>query len=293
MDAQLNEGHLLAHFDRLVQQGMVVYDANYRTVVQSDRGFSFEFRVLSGIAAKPQTTRDAKDQPSSRPSGCRPGGDITVSGYELATIGTTHLLMANKFPSARPHYLILTQDGFRRQHEALDMDDMTAARHVLSSLSRCRRHLVIFNCGIDGGCSRMHKHMQVFPAPASEFPLWPDNVAEEPKLPFKAFMRRFRNGVLPEPRELLDIYRALLRRAERAVGHAALEGEAAVPHNVILDRNWLVVVPRLSGAWDGLSTNAAGMLGMVWISSEDKLDVWLERGPANVLAQVGVPADAS
>lgn len=39
MDPQLNEADLLAHFDRLVQQGMVVYDANYRTVVHSDRGF--------------------------------------------------------------------------------------------------------------------------------------------------------------------------------------------------------------------------------------------------------------
>ncbi|KAL2166786.1 hypothetical protein VTG60DRAFT_2139 [Thermothelomyces hinnuleus] len=288
MEPRLSEGYLLTQFDRLVEQGMVAYDRSYRTVVRSAKGLSFEFRILNSIAAKPQVSRDPTEHPSSRPSGCRPGGDITVSGYEIATIGTTHLLTANKFPSARPHYLILTGDGFRRQHEPLDIHDLAAARHVIPSLLP-RRHLVIFNCGIDGGCSRMHKHMQVFPAP-DDFPLWPD-AAAEPELPFRFFMRRFHNG-LPPPDDLLRTYRALLRRAERAVGHAALEGEAAVAHNVMADRNWLVVVPRRSASWDGLSTNAAGMLGMVWISSEDKLKAWLDRGPAAVLARLGVPADA-
>jgi hypothetical protein len=40
MDAKLNEEHLLAQFDRLVGQGVVVYDENYRTVVREDKGFS-------------------------------------------------------------------------------------------------------------------------------------------------------------------------------------------------------------------------------------------------------------
>jgi ATP adenylyltransferase len=191
----------------------------------------------------------------------------------------------NKFPSARPHFLILTEDGFRRQYEALNTDDLTAAHHVISSLRS--RHLMIFNCGIDGGCSRLHKHMQVFPAPDG-FTLWPDS--EIPQPPVKFFMHRFQKG-LPEADELLRIYRALLRRAERALGHAALEGEAAVPHNVIMDRSWLVVVPRRSAGWDGISTNAAGMLGMVWVNNEEKMNLWLKRGPANVLARLGVPAD--
>lgn len=168
------------------------------------------------------------------------------------------------------------------------MDDLSAARQVISSLGT--RHLLLFNCGIEGGCSRMHKHMQAFPAPEPDkFALWPD--AKDPQPPFKFFMHRFR-GRVPQPDELLAIYRALLRRAERALGHAALEGEPAVPHNVVMDRNWMVVVPRRSADWDGISTNAAGMLGMAWVSDEEKMRLWLERGPSNVLARLGVPADA-
>lgn len=226
---------------------------------------------------------------ASEQSGCRPGGDISISGYEIATLGTTHVLMANKFPSARPHLLILTQDGFKRQFEALDIDDLAAAREVVSSLKS--RYLLLFNCGIDGGCSRLHKHMQLFPAPdPNKFALWAD--ASEPKLPFKFFIHRFSAG-LPPADELLRIYRALLRRAERALEYAALEGEAAVPHNVIMDRNWLVVIPRRAAGWDGVGANAAGMLGMVWVNNEEKVKTWLARGPAAMLARLGVPADAA
>jgi ATP adenylyltransferase len=186
--------------------------------------------------------------------------------------------------------LILTQDGFKRQYEALDIDDLTAARDALCSL-QSRRYLLLFNCGIESGCSRLHKHLQIFPAPDSDkFAQWLD--ADNPNLPSKAFMHRFQSGI-PAAEELLGIYRALLRRSERALGHAALEGEAAVPHNVIMDRNWLVVIPRRAARWDGLCTNAAGMLGMVWVRDEEHLKGWLARGPSAILAQLGVPADSS
>lgn len=36
----MDEDHLLEQFDRLVEQGVLVYNPNYRTVAQSDQGFS-------------------------------------------------------------------------------------------------------------------------------------------------------------------------------------------------------------------------------------------------------------
>lgn len=207
----------------------------------------------------------------------------------MATLGSTHLLMANKFPAARPHLLILTQDGFRRQWEPLDIDDFTAAHEGISLFSG--RHLLLFNCGINGGCSRLHKHMQLLPAPdPDKYTLWLD--AEEPQLPFKFFIHRFQDG-LPAPSKLLGVYETLLRKAEKVVDDAPVEGEAAIPHNVIMDQNWMVVIPRRSSSWGGVGANAASMLGMVWVHNEETMNIWLERGPANVLARLGVPADAS
>jgi ATP adenylyltransferase len=308
MDTKLNEDGLLAHFDRLVEQGMVMYNQDYRTITLSDQGVpvrpntcvvshhyltltasQFEFRILAGLTNKPQAPRDQRTQTPSQQPGCRPGSDIDVSGYEVANLGSTHLLAFNKFPAGRPHCLILTQDGFRRQYEALKMDDLTAACQVLSSLES--RHLLLFNCGIDSGCSRLHKHVHIFPAPdPDKITLWPD--LDELKLPFKAFVHRFHNR-LPPVGEILEIYQGLLRQAESALGSALLDGDAAVPHNVVMDRNWLVVIPRRAAGWDGADTNAAGMLGMIWVHSEEKVKIWLEKGPANVLAQIGVPAAES
>ncbi|KAK4098995.1 hypothetical protein N658DRAFT_498813 [Parathielavia hyrcaniae] len=292
MESKLNEDDLLAQFDRLVEQDIVVYNPDYRTVTVTDQGLPFEFRILSSLTNKPQAPQGQQTQPIPQQPGYRPGSDIDVSGYEVATLGAAHVLAFNKFPAARPHLLVLTQDGFRRQYEALNMDDFRAAVQVISSLATGtakNRYLLLFNCGINSGCSRLHKHMHIFPAPdRGQFPLWLDS--DEPRLPFRFFMHRFQSG-LPSAHEIVDIYRALLRRAERAAGHSVLEGEAAVPHNVIMDRNWLIVIPRRSPGWEGADTNAAGMLGMLWVHNEEKMKVWLEKGPANVLARIGVPAD--
>ncbi|KAK3902249.1 hypothetical protein C8A05DRAFT_44284 [Staphylotrichum tortipilum] len=281
--------YLLAQFDRLVNQGMVVYQSDHRVVTMSDGGLSFEFHILESHTSKPRAPSGPDQHSSSTQPGCRPGSDIKISGYEIATLGPTHLLMVNKFPAARPHLLILTQDGFKRQYEALTPDDLTAGRLVLSSLRT--RHLLLFNCGISGGCSRLHKHMQVLPAPdPATFVLWPD--VEGLKPPFRFFRYRFGPGGLPEADELARIYRALLRRAERALGCRVLLGEAAIPHNVVLDRRWLVVIPRRAAGWEGADANAAGMLGLMWLSSEEKAKLWAEKGPAAVLARLGVPVDA-
>ncbi|KAL2127557.1 hypothetical protein VTI74DRAFT_10549 [Chaetomium olivicolor] len=289
METRIDEGRILAHFDRLLAEGIVIYNEDYRTVKVAHKGFAFEFRILSSLATKPQAPCDQRKNALLEQPGCRPGSDINVAGYELATLGPTHLLAVNKFPAARPHLLLLTQDGFRRQYEVLDLDDITAAHQVISSFDS--RQLLLFNCGLNSGCSRMHKHMQIFPAPDPEhFALWPDST--NPVVPYQFFIHHFLDG-LPPPEEILTVYQSLLCQAEKCFEDTTLHSESAVPHNVVMDRNWLLVIPRRAAGWDGADTNAAGMLGMVWVHDEERMKLWLEKGPADVLARIGIPADAN
>ncbi|KAK4143146.1 uncharacterized protein C8A04DRAFT_29163 [Dichotomopilus funicola] len=285
--SQSTETWLLAKFNKLIAKGLVIFDENYRTVMCTDQELTFEFRILNSHAKKPLAPVNPQQHAAAQHQGCRPGSDIDVTGYDVASIGDTHFLTINKFPSVRPHYLILTKNGFRRQFEPLDFDDITAVGRVISSFTT--RHLAIFNCGIKGGCSRLHKHMQVFAAP-EKFQLWPDG--EVHKLPFKVFKRQFRNG-LPPAQELLTAYQELLREAARALRiNPPAEGQPAVPHNVVLDKKWIVVIPRRSDKWEGVianAANAAGMLGMVWVGSDKEVNNWLERGPTTVLTHLGVP----
>ncbi|KAL2167545.1 hypothetical protein VTG60DRAFT_1131 [Thermothelomyces hinnuleus] len=288
----LDEDQIWANFDSRTEDGTVVFNKDYRTITLADNGFEFEFRILSGLKKKPVVPGEQTPSATSS-SGCRPGSDIDVSGYEVADIGSTHLLAYNKFAAARPHLLLVTQDGYRRQHERLDRHDFAALCQVLSALQRRERYLAIFNCGVDGGCSRLHKHLQVFPAPsAGDFALWPDrhDPATWPALPFECFIHRF-GAEFPSADALTGIYETLLSQAERAVGYEPdEESKKAVPHNVVLDRKWILVVPRRNAGLNGVVVNAAAMLGMVWVANDEMLERWKELGPANLLARVGVSA---
>ncbi|KAK0644438.1 hypothetical protein B0T16DRAFT_356337 [Cercophora newfieldiana] len=302
----LDEDQICAEFDRRVYEGIVVFNKEYRTIPYSDNGFQIEFRLLSGLARKPGVSTPSPPTPTStstsgsasnteQPPGLLPGSDINVHNYEITTLGKTHLLAFNKFSAARPHLLFLTQDGYRRQHEALDIDDFTALWTVMTRFTKSR-YLAIFNCGVDSGCSRLHKHMQVFGAPEG-FGLWPDEEGGKGKgkgkgVPFRYFLGRF-DGGFPGPEGLLGVYQGLLGQAEAVLGWERGERgeEEAAPHNVVLDRRWMLVVPRRAPGLNGADANAAAVLGMLWVSDEEKMRRWTDQGPARVLAHLGVPAE--
>ncbi|KAK1964647.1 ATP adenylyltransferase [Colletotrichum sublineola] len=342
----IDEASVLARFDKLVADGVVMYAEDMEKVYHEDRGFKFEFRITSALKSKPAAVGDnaelddAKGGADNRTSsetkapgtgagngtrggveldagGCVPGGDISIAGYEIGLVGGggTHVLAFNKFSAYRPHLMLVTADGRRRQFEALDGADLGAAREVLTGLRRGsgREYLVIFNCGKEGGCSRLHKHMQVIPAPDA-IPLWPDEVGPEeraggvPGPPFRYFVHRFagplngggggdETGELPSADELVGVYRQMLRQAAAMVpgreGAVEEDGDGngrgvEVPHNVVLGERWMVVIPRVTDGVDGAGVNAAGMLGVVWAAGAETVDKWKRLGPRRVLGEVGV-----
>ncbi|KAK1672648.1 hypothetical protein BDP55DRAFT_615384 [Colletotrichum godetiae] len=257
-----------------------------------------------------------------------PGGDISIAGFELTTIPAssggrdgeaTHVLAFNKFCAYRPHLLLLTADGRRRQFEGLDERDLGAAVEVLGGLNggwggevkgvggeTGQEYLVIFNCGKEGGCSRLHKHMQVIPAPDA-IPMWPDIVDSGPETkaddsgkqqqqepPFRYFIHHFTGPSPPSTNDLTAKYKFMLRQAtdlipgrEKVVEEDGDGRAVAVPHNVILGRRWIVVVPRVKAGVDGADVNAVGMLGVVWASKGETVGKWRELGARRVLAEVG------
>ncbi|OIW29322.1 hypothetical protein CONLIGDRAFT_669221 [Coniochaeta ligniaria NRRL 30616] len=290
---------VLAHFNRLVAQGVVFYLDNQRRILHEDKGLNFEFRITAALTNKPSGTSLT---PTTLPSAgvgdvYQPGSDISINNFAIGPVGDSHVLAFNKFCVVRPHMLLVTADGFRRQYEALDLHDLAAARHVMGSSFQGggggREYMMLYNCGVDAGCSRLHKHMQILPKPGNSiggYRLWLDDTEDMvgAMIPFKHFLARFKD--LPDANGLLRVYLSLLGNAQAALRD---QGENkpghAVAHNVVLTRRWMVVIPRRRAGVDGADANAAGMLGMVWLSDEDRLKKWLEVGPADVLTQCGVP----
>ncbi|KAK6208881.1 tetraphosphate phosphorylase 2 (ATP adenylyltransferase) [Colletotrichum tabaci] len=340
----VDEASVLARFDKLVGEGIVMYEEDMEKIYHEDGGFKFEFRITAALKSKPAAvghnaeldnaeagadgdsgspaTAPANGTPNGRPprgiefdaDGRIPGGDISIEGYEIGPVRDTHVLAFNKFCAYRPHLLLMTADGRRRQFEALDGADLAAAREVLGGFNEGgaargrREYLVIYNCGKNGGCSRLHKHMQVILAPEA-IPMWPDTAGSEgaaagagQEPPFRYLIYRFARsssgdeiGGMPSADDLVTAYRRMLRQATELIPgrDAVVEDDedgkrVAVPHNIILGRRWMVVVPRVTDGVDGAGVNAAGMLGVVWASEGGTVEKWKRLGPRRVLREVGV-----
>lgn len=222
----------------------------------------------------------------------RDGSDINTTGFEIGNVGSSHFLTANKFCFARPLLMLLTSDGNQKQYKALDEQDFTAALTTLNAMDN--NYAVFYNCGQDGGCSRLHKHMQLMPMPKDTFASFldcPDG--KEPGVPFVWFYHRFDNGPLTAS-GIFEIYSDLLKRADevgRGLGQHAdsMPTGAACPHNVIFTKRWMVVLPRRrAGVNEEAGANAMGMLGCIAVATEKEIDTWVRLGLRKTLAQLGV-----
>jgi ATP adenylyltransferase/5',5'''-P-1,P-4-tetraphosphate phosphorylase II len=245
-----------------------------------------EFRICPALATKPHTvgaTNHAFNQ--SRKLG--PGSDMFCPDERLiiTQVNGTHDLALNLFCVDRPQLLMTTLDSYRRQHEALDVDDFTVMLEVLRKLPNI---YVIFNCGERGGCSRVHKHLQGLKGPPHAFDYIISSLNDASKtVPYQFFVHEFTQGFKhASALTVLDAYHVLLSQCRSSTG---TDGEDTPPHNVVMWADRLVVTPRRAGTTEGASANAGGMLGSVWVTGQEHVDKWSKVGCANVLRGLGVP----
>ncbi|KAJ5232059.1 hypothetical protein N7468_005015 [Penicillium chermesinum] len=322
MPLDLNYDEISSKFDRLVADGIVFYKPS-TLIPLTHRGmtvrppqspptpphflilppppFQFSFHIIEGHKTKPQegdpvAATKAAQAAASNPAPCfGPGSDIANDHPDICitTVNGTHLLTMNKFPVFRPMLLLLTVDSYRRQHEPLARADLDAGWSVIDALRA--EHYVFYNCTFRAGASRQHKHLQIVPAPgaseeyAAGYRFFPDYEGVGPgaewRAPFTYFLVRW-EGARLDADFLLEKYLGLLQKARVALGVAVEEQE--IPHNFVLTKRWMMVIPRRAKVSHGLTANSAGMLGSMYIISQEQLDAWKEAGPTNVLAGLGI-----
>ncbi|KAF5563181.1 5,5 P-1,P-4-tetraphosphate phosphorylase 2 [Fusarium napiforme] len=203
-----------AEFCSLVEAGLVFYGEEQKLIWYLDQGLKFQFLLTSALAKKPtiQTAGAQTQQYNEHSQQKRDGSDINTAGYEICEVGRTHVLVANKFCFANPHLMLLALNGHQRQYEALNKDDLAAAWGVLSTMGE--DYVAFFSCGRDGGCSRLHKHMQLIPKPNDSFASFLDaDGAKDPDVPFQWFYHRFGDSK-PGVDDLVNIYNDLLGKRE-------------------------------------------------------------------------------
>lgn len=177
-------------------------------------------------------------------------------------------------------------DGYRRQWEQLDIGDFRAVHEFLNT-DEGEKILVIFNCRAEAGCSRLHKHMQAIPKESFGGNPW-KNVDDNSKaLPFAYFEQNVEGSLAPE--DSLKTYQKGLEAVERTLGTVTTKETGAPAHNMIMDRERMMVIPRRAAGIGTVGANAGGMLGMIWTQSDEAMQRWLDVGPWDVMKAGGAP----
>ena len=216
-------------------------------------------------------------------------GDIDnpTPDWHIASVGSSHILTLNKYSVFRPQYLLLTNSSSDRQSAPLTEADLRAAWVTLHSLQE--ESVMFYNCGKESGSSRAQKHMQLFPRPPAsvDFTLFPDRPVQV-KIPYDFYISRWVGEDCQRVEN--DLYTRYAKLLHRVRLRLASENCKELPHNVVLVKEWMIVIPRRKAGVGMANVGAAGMMGMVWVKNEEELWEWQRQGLLEVLAQVGVPS---
>ncbi|SOF00003.1 ATP adenylyltransferase (5',5'''-P-1,P-4-tetraphosphate phosphorylase II) [Burkholderia sp. OK233] len=219
----------------------------------------------------------------------------------VADISDTHVALLNKFNVIDHHLLIVTR-SFKSQETLLDLTDFAALIACMGEFDG----LGFYNGGAEAGASQLHKHLQIVPLPLGESgpPLPVESVLESacmegligkvPGLPFRHAFARLELAPAASRHAAyaaFDCYHALLE----AVGLRAIEvnGElhTSAPYNLLVAPRWMLLVPRSSERVEGVSVNALGFAGSLFVRDAAQMEVIKRLGPMTVLRRAAVSAD--
>jgi len=253
-------------------------------------GVAFQVRVITALAMKALATAA---QPNANPF-LPYDPDLFV-----AEISQTHVALLNKF-NVVDHHLVIVTRTFEPQKALLTREDCAALLICLAEIDG----LGFYNAGPAAGASQRHKHLQLIPLPAST----------EPRLPIEPLLRSVKmagaTGMVPglpflhayapmdptwtDPRRdgaslLLACYHSLLRAVGWSV-EAMLEGSApSAPYNLLVTRQWLLLMPRSEEYFEGISINALGFAGALLVRDAAQLAILRKQGPMSALQRVALP----
>ena len=260
-------------------------------------GVSFLVRQVSSLTRKDEARRAPKLNAATFNPFLPYDPDLFV-----ADISDTHVALLNKFNVIDHHLLIVTR-SFKSQETLLDLTDFAALVACMAEFDG----LGFYNGGEEAGASQVHKHLQIVPLPLGESgPSVPIEsvlgsacmddaiVGTIAGLPFRHAFARLELAPAASPHAAhaaLDCYHALLE----AVGLQAIEvnGERhpSAPYNLLVAPRWMLLVPRSSERVEGISVNALGFAGSLFVRDAAQMDVIKRLGPMTVLQRVAVSAD--
>jgi len=205
---------------------------------------------------------------------------------EVERLGSTHLLLLNKFPVQRGHLLLITQQ-WRPQAGWLEQADW----RQLAAVDACTSGLWFFNSCPEAGASQPHRHLQLLPRQPSEVCCPLDSAIQAQlaglEAPWPWRYRVSRRTGLQGPQAAEELERLYLEQtASLGLGQPSIADQPVAPYNVLISSDWFMTVARTKEHAAGFSVNALGFAGYLLLTSGSDRD-WLERhGPLELLRSV-------
>ena len=199
----------------------------------------------------------------------------------VADVSQTHLCLLNKF-NVLDHHLLLVTRAFEEQENLLTAGDFAALATCMAEFDA----LGFYNSDAVAGASQRHKHLQLVPVPLGAGPerLPVDGALADGRLPFVHAAERVDAF---DGAALLETYRQLLR----ALQIEGREGEARASssYNLLVTREWMLLVPRERHEVEGVPVNALGFGGALLVRDRQQLAELRRRGPFDLLRRAGRP----
>lgn len=269
-------------------------------VYLEESGIPFLVRLLA--------THNGKAEAKQEPDRHRTASGVSVNPflpYEeelfVADLSTTHVCLLNKFQVVDHHLLIITR-VFEDQESPLTLPDFEALWTCMVEYEA----LAFYNGGVIAGASQRHKHLQMVPLPltstGTKTPIdsvmntavFEGGLGTVPRLPFIHVVSQVDQGWISSPAfgagGLFEHYQAMCRavglpRTTRPDGTQRL-----APYNLLITREWMLLVPRSQEDFAGISINALGFAGTLLVSHTQQLARLKQLGPLAALKHVAIAA---
>ncbi|MGA7937763.1 MAG: phosphorylase [Kovacikia sp.] len=257
-------------------------------------GVDFFVRI-SDLARKDE---DWKRQNQSALSGKKANPFLPYDENLFVTdISSTHLCLLNKFNVVDYHLLIVTR-AFEEQESWLTLQDFEAMWACLNEMEG----LIFYNSGEPAGASQRHKHLQLVPFPLApgvlKVPMQPalesvqvgNSVGSLPIFPFKHGLIQLAS---PSPESPLIAAQATLKHYYTLSQAVGLQPTGAIdpsqqpdPYNLLITREWMLMVPRSQSHYEAIPVNSLGFAGALLVRNEQQLKFLKEEGPIQILQRV-------
>jgi len=254
---------------RASAQGQWVSQPSESEII-ADGGIDFVVRYAPHLAANKASAAEPPETPEYPLRFKNPFLDPDPALW-VEAVGQSHNLLLNKYSLLPLHGLITTQ-AFAEQSGLLNLADFSAIESVLDQVDG----LIFYNGGPLAGASQTHRHFQLVPKDLGAGVL-PVEAAvhswqRDPQQRIYPFVHRVHGLPNWQAETLLEAWQKLEYSWQAC--------------NLLITRQWMLVVPRTQASFDGVAINSLGLAGALLAKNQQELAVIRRLGPMAVLGQV-------